>query len=106
MSLLDDERAMAARNAATASLPANVAHEFSRVLHEQLGADTMREVVQRNALPEYARCCASHDFCDANVYMAEAFEQVTGRAPDPASDADAALWNEAWEIAKSEGFKS
>lgn len=48
--------------------------------------------------------CASHDFCDANMAMARAFE-VLG-IPDPVGgegeekDAATDLWNEAWAIAK------
>lgn len=47
--------------------------------------------------------CASHDVCDANVYMAEAFELIARRPlPDfDHSDADVAAWNAAWDIART-----
>lgn len=47
--------------------------------------------------------CASHDFCDANMNMAEAFADIVGREPlddDGMSDASIELWNAAWGIAK------
>lgn len=53
--------------------------------------------------------CASHDYCDANMPMAAAFESVMGRPFLPVgfetddaktpSDDDVALWNEAWHVA-------
>lgn len=71
------------------------------------------EVRRRNATPEYeeSRSCASHDFCDANMVMLGAFEEVVGREPaflqgtDEKGDytlgqlADQTLWNAAWERA-------
>lgn len=43
--------------------------------------------------------CASHDFCDANIVMAAAFEHVLGREPQANRSHDAIMWSEAWEIA-------
>jgi hypothetical protein len=62
------------------------------------------EINTRNARPDYAGCCATHDFFDANIGMAEAFFSVTGGEPDAASETDAALWNAAWTMAKDAGF--
>lgn len=49
-------------------------------------------------------CCASHNQCDANMYMAPAFASVMGREIDLQSDADTILWGEAWDYAKTTGF--
>ena len=47
--------------------------------------------------------CASHDFCDANMVMCEAFEIVAGRAlGDEISDGDVAAWNAAWNAARAD----
>ncbi len=48
-----------------------------------------------------AGVCASHDFRDANMIMAESFEAIDGRNPvDHLDDESAvALWNAAWSIA-------
>lgn len=48
--------------------------------------------------------CASHDHCDANMPMSEAFAEVMGREIDLQNQDEIALWNEAWRIAKAEGF--
>ena len=81
-----------------------IADHFQAYLLVEIGLDNACEVDRRNATPEYAGACASHDFCDANMPMAAAFEAVTGREPDVASQADADLWNAAWNIAKARGF--
>lgn len=52
----------------------------------------------QNRTVEYANACASHDHCDANVVMLEAFEERFGREPN--LDADTDLFNAAWEIAR------
>jgi hypothetical protein len=88
----------------------NLAREFSKVLREWLTPSQMAEVIRRNATPEYADglCCASHDFCDANMAMDAALrvnyaDRMTG---DWVTEDDElrGLWNSAWDIAKSNGF--
>lgn len=82
-----------------------IADAFRRAIAEDLGTDIAAEIDERNATPEYADgCCATHDFCDANMVMAEAFEAVTGRGPDVSSAEDTNLWNAAWDIARTQGF--
>lgn len=82
-----------------------VANEFARRLQDDLDPPEFDELQRRNRTYE-AGTCASHDFTDANVYMAEAFETVLGREPladgidSETGQADAALWGEAWSIAK------
>ena len=57
--------------------------------------------------------CASHDFCDANMAMVEAFEQRNLPKPydfeektEAEQEASCLIWNEAWEIAKTRGFST
>lgn len=92
---IDDALAIADRQA--------LAHEFSETLRAELSEDDWREMRERNRTYG-AGVCASHDFCDANMVMEQAFSVITGRAilPDdgPPSDADRSLWNDAWYIAK------
>jgi len=99
-----------------------IADAFAAVLRDWLTADQWAEMQARNV--DYSDgVCASHDFCDANMAMAEAFETVTGREPsmsfethydatvgahvadNPAeeaqADADCALWSAAWDVAKA-----
>jgi hypothetical protein len=84
-----------------------LALEFARVLRSWLTAEQMRLVLERNAEGAKigAAWCASHDFCDANMAMAEAMQTVLGREPDPVdNEADGDLWNAAWSRAKAAGF--
>lgn len=80
-----------------------IASRFSLNLLAELGRDTLAEVVARNH-GHGALVCASHDFCDANMPMAEAFEAVTGAPVDPGTYAHALLWSEAWGKAKADAF--
>lgn len=82
-----------------------IAADFIERLRGELTADTIARINARNAAPGAAGC-ATHDFLDANTLMAEAFAASTGRDSDPASDADADLWNAAWFAARAAGFDS
>jgi|SRR6185295_2042063 len=83
-----------------------LATEFSRVLGTWLTASEMSEVRKRNATPEYGNgICASHDFCDANMAMLEAFEKTVGREPDLNTQRDLDLWGIAWSLAKKREFR-
>lgn len=86
---------------AAAAMPVNtnvtkLAGAFGRLLRAELGASKFAQVVSRNAVETNAGVCHSHDFCDANMTMAAAFEVVVGRAMNLQSDADTALWTETW----------
>ena len=82
-----------------------IAQDFAARLQAELGPQVIAEINRRNATAAYQNgACATHDFCDANVLMLEAFEAVTGRAADPASEAEAMLWNTAWNTARAAGF--
>jgi hypothetical protein len=78
--------------------------EFARILRDELGNRYMREIVARNAAEADSRVCHSHDFIDANIVMAEAFERVMGREADTQDGADLDLFNGAWDAAKASGF--
>jgi hypothetical protein len=87
--------------------------KFSKVLKKWLGRSTMLEVVKRNTEANDSSC-ASHDFCDANMAMDEAFTKVMGRSfefnfdEDPAkystNESDTDLMNAAWSDAKTNNF--
>lgn len=80
-----------------------LARGLSEALRGWLSGAEMTEVAARNATAAYAGCCASHDFCDANMAMSEAFAKAFGR--DPGFDQhDVDLMNSAWEAAKAAGF--
>lgn len=79
-----------------------ISARFVQGLQAALTPAQWEEMRRRNASPEYgAEVCASHDFCDANMPMLAAFEDVTGRTMDAGSEEDAALWGAAWDVAKA-----
>ncbi len=82
-----------------------VADVFSYLLRRRLGPTVMANVVLRNAQETSKNVCHSHDFCDANQIMSEAFWTVLRRSPDTADeDHDVPLWNAAWEKAIAARF--
>lgn len=78
-----------------------IAAEFTARLGSVLTCREWSAMLKRNSAEPCPNVCHSHDFCDANEPMAEAFRIITGRDIDPQSDIDAALWSDAWSIAKA-----
>lgn len=83
-----------------------LALQFSEGLHASLGAEKMREVVERNRVETAPCCCHSHDFCDANMVLYEVFLR---NSMDPATEEGmelhGALWDQVWNLAKSREFR-
>ena len=73
-----------------------IAQRFVTVLRAWLDADEWDLMGDRNAVETDPGVCHSHDFCDANMAMCEAFESVTGKTPDGDNEAEATLWGTAW----------
>lgn len=95
---------------ATAITAERLAEEFAAVLLVSIGPDNMREVIARNQSAADPMTCASHDFCDANMLMFKALQNLTDKPLDPeticADSANADLWNRAWAIAKESAMQS
>ena len=90
-----------------AAIVALTARTFAARLLAEIGPANLQEVIRRNALPAYRGCCASHDFCDANMPMMDAFEGTTGRpllGEVGMADGDCDLFNSSWEMAKANAF--
>lgn len=82
-----------------------LAREFGSRIQEALSRAQFRAAVDANKADGYeSPICHTHDYCDSNVCMLQAFESTFGREPDSASEADAATINEAWQIAKAADF--
>jgi hypothetical protein len=83
---------------------------FTLRLHEHLGelhgfpATDRLKMIDAENRRRNDDTCASHDYCDANVSMDQAFRLSTGHCLRTNSDEDRALWLQAWDWAKSEGF--
>lgn len=89
-----------------------VAKEFSIVLREWLQPWEMEAVLKSNRESglEQDSVCASHDHCDANMAMAEAFRRLSLQTgideglTDAEKQAATDLWNAAWSMAKRREF--
>lgn len=84
------------------TVEARVARAFADVLRQWLTPDEWAEMHRRNATYQSTGACASHDFCDANMAMLEAFKacgvpfETDANGPTPAT---ARTWSRAWNIA-------
>lgn len=76
-----------------------LALNFAQNLKAEIGVKKFNEVCRRNSTPEYKTCCASHDFCDANMVMLASFEEVIGRC-DLNNEEHLGWMNYAWDVAK------
>jgi hypothetical protein len=83
-------------------LAALIGDRFAAILKDWFSDEEWAEMRRRNtADPAYAgTSCASHDFCDANMAMDEAFTELAGHEIDADNEADCALWNAAWSHAR------
>ncbi len=79
-----------------------LALEFSNILKSWLSSDQMIAVNARNE--GAGDSCATHDFCDANEAMIEAFTIVFKRDIDFQSDTDMMHMNKSWYFAKTNKF--
>lgn len=86
-----------------------LARAFAEQLRADIGDAAFEAVKRLNATPQFkdTGACASHNYCDANMTMAEAFETAMGRdvfTGDHILDADMDLWNAAWNFARTTGL--
>ncbi len=82
----------------------DLAKAFGLELRKELPTSQFREVIKRNACEMNNSICHSHDFCDANMVMADAFVKTFGETIDLHSDINIQLWNDAWFMAKTRRF--
>lgn len=88
--------------------------EFSRLIVASFTPDQLAETIAKNHTPDYAGCCATHDYCDSNMVMNEAFENVMNREfiffddekPETQEQhrEDCHLFDSAWILSKSKDF--
>lgn len=87
-----------------------LAAAFAAILKEWASPEEWVTMRRANAGYSDPTLCASHDFCDANMAMDEAFDKLGIAAPGdegcedgtPEHEAACALWNAAWAMAKKE----
>ena len=78
-----------------------LAESFAAALADTLGPVLFQSMRTRNVQNIGDGICASHDFCDANQVMLDAFAYAMQREADTSSDADMALMDAAWTMARS-----
>lgn len=81
-----------------------LANMFSELLRAALSGN-LEEVVHRNRAETNPNICHSHDFCDANQVMLDAYVEVYGNEPDMRSD-DVEVMGYAWDEAKLREFQT
>lgn len=78
-----------------------LAHRFTAKLRDWLGDDKMMEVAVLNRKEKHPGICHSHDFCDANQAMVDAWSGLFPKIDmDPGDEMHADLINAAWDMAK------
>jgi hypothetical protein len=75
-----------------------LAERFVHEIKSECDSETFAEICRRNRRATYDGACASHDFMDANICMANAFEFTFGREYT-GSETDTDLINDAWDAA-------
>jgi hypothetical protein len=82
-----------------------LAESFANTIKEWLDPEEMEKVIARNEINirENNGCCATHDFCDANMAMVEALSKHS-LIWEMADEVQQQLINEAWNKAKQNKF--
>lgn len=73
---------------------------FCEVLEHHLSRANIERAIELNRAEKNADVCHTHDFCDANMTMLEAWEWCFNRDFDANNDKDLEVWNAAWDLAK------
>lgn len=88
-----------------------VARAFAEIIRDWLSPKEVRHMNIANAFENNPRVCHSHDYCDANQAMLDAFQKcgldacsTGGDDIGPMDDKCESIWNEAWEIARKALF--
>lgn len=82
-----------------------LAKVFSYVLAAWHTERQMKAIVKKNKEEgPNSLICHSHDYCDANQAMIDAFETVYGRNLDFTKEDDMTMIDAAWTVAKANDF--
>lgn len=89
------------------NLVAAIAAKFTKDLMSYMTAHQWSEMCAKLHEARYQYpICPSHDYCDANEFMNDAMEALTGQDHDPDSQWQADLWNAAWDHASADWRKA
>ena len=81
--------------------PKDLARRFEETLRSWMTADEWQEMRLRNASEVNKNVCHSHDYCDANMAMSEAWASFGLPDCNADNETQAKLWNDAWNIFKT-----
>lgn len=81
-----------------------IAREFSSTIREWLTPEEMSEVLRKQREEPREGVCYTHDYCDANEAMYDAFQSVMRKPIDYDDEEEVALWNEAWAHAVATNY--
>jgi hypothetical protein len=83
-----------------------LANGFSEIINDWI-PDKMYEINLRNKEPQYKtrNWCATHDFCDPNQAMIDAFKKLYNKELSTTNKKHLELINHAWNLAKTNDFK-
>ena len=81
-----------------------IALEFSKELLKELGNEDFKKMVKLSKANTDPMICVSHDFCDANMPMLEAYERVLDYEPQANNEAHNKIWSDAWTLAVKNDF--
>jgi hypothetical protein len=82
-----------------------VSSKFSEFIRCWLTIEEVGEVNDKNETEEYKNACATHDYCDANIAMADAFTEITN-STDYFTDMAIDLMNKAWTRSREAKFQN
>lgn len=92
-----------------------LSNEFSKIVNAEYSECELADVIALNRVEASEGVCHTHDYYDANEFMAQAFREVLGRdlvfynSDEPETqaqyDSDVELWNAAWDMSKTNEFK-
>lgn len=83
-----------------------LALEFARLLHEQINPEDMEACVNFAKANPTSAVCLTHDYCDSNQVILDAFRNVMGRGMDILHADDSSLVGFAWDLARRLGFSA
>jgi len=75
---------------------------FSRKLCAALSNKKIEKIITLNQTSEYKNCCSSHEFCDSNMLMSDALDDlfIKWDLTDPIIN----LINDSWELSIINNF--
>lgn len=83
-----------------------LAERFVAILRDWMDADEWAEMCERNAAETQPGICHSHDFCDADMAMWEAWNELSPHTLEVQEENHTALWKQAWDIAAAGPLKA